>query len=39
MNQMRTLALLLVALMLGSLTAGLSSTLVDAPEELEDSLM
>ena len=37
MNQMRTLALLLVALMLGSLTAGLSSTLVDAPEELEDS--
>ena len=37
MNQMRTLALLLVALMLGSLTAGLSSTFVDAPEELEDS--
>jgi len=37
MNQMRTLALILVALMLGSLTAGLSSTLVDAAEELEDS--
>ncbi|MGB2017136.1 MAG: hypothetical protein ACPHX2_01090 [Candidatus Poseidoniaceae archaeon] len=37
MNQMRTLSILLVALMLGSLTAGLSSTLVDAPEELEDA--
>ncbi len=37
MNQMRTLSILLVALMLGSLTAGLSETLVDAPEELEDA--
>ncbi|MGB2506245.1 MAG: hypothetical protein ACPIFP_00810 [Candidatus Poseidoniaceae archaeon] len=37
MNQMRTLSILLVALMLGSLTAGLSSTLVDAPEELQDA--
>ena len=35
MNQMRTLAFLLVALMMGSLSVGLSSTMVNAPEELE----
>ncbi len=37
MNQMRTLALLLVALMLGSLSVGLSSTLVDQPEDLAEA--
>lgn len=37
MNHMRTLALLLVALMMGSLSVGLSSTLVDVPEELEST--
>lgn len=37
MNQMRTLAFLLVAVMLGSLTVGLSDSLVDAPRDLEES--
>jgi hypothetical protein len=37
MNQMRTLAFLLVAVMLGSLTVGLSDTLVEAPEDLENT--
>ncbi len=37
MNQMRTLALLLVALMLGSLSVGLSSILVDQPEDLAEA--
>ena len=37
MNQMRTLAVLLVALMLGSLTAGLATSLVDEPESLDEA--
>ena len=37
MNYLRTLAFLLVAVMLGSLTVGLSDTLVEAPEDLENT--
>lgn len=37
MNQMRTLAFLLVALMLGSLTVGLSESFVEGPEDLDNT--
>ena len=37
MNHARTLAFLLVAVMLGSLTVGLSDSLVEVPEDLENT--
>ncbi|MBM73500.1 MAG: hypothetical protein CMB38_04475 [Euryarchaeota archaeon] len=37
MNHVRTLAFLLVAVMLGSLTVGLSDSLVEVPEDLENT--
>lgn len=37
MNQMRTLAFLLVALMLGSLSVGLTAVLVEPQEQLDDT--